>query len=150
MLTTNYQGLFNYGTGRGWLGNCRLVSRNPDSEGSGLMMWEFVDTRYDKPRIDGFTIDDTGKVTLRRNIEQWLITNELSSNVEGNYDAEFYQKYIESAYIYISQLTCQFYRYYDMHLDLERLVYDPDRGISIKLSIPRRHAKISNGVVKAL
>jgi hypothetical protein len=88
----HYHGIYNSGTERGWICHCRLVSYKAGAEGSGEMLWEIWETRCDRPRTDGTTISDTGQVTKRLNIEKWLIDNDLSCDLMGEYDAEFFQK----------------------------------------------------------
>lgn len=56
------------------------------------MLWEIWETRCDRPRVDGTTINDKGEVVRRQNIEKWLIDNDLSCDLMGEYDAEFFQK----------------------------------------------------------
>jgi hypothetical protein len=86
----SYQAYVNTAKKRGWLGHCRLSTPKIGAEGQGYLMWEFWETRCNKPRIDGIVIREGGEVVRIQDIESWLVKNELSSDVDTIFDQEFY------------------------------------------------------------
>ena len=88
----NYHALLNTNSHRAWLGHCRLSTTKPGASGDGFVLWEVWETRCNKPRIDGILIKENGEVVRVQNIETWLKKNGLNSNIEAEFDNDFYQR----------------------------------------------------------
>ena len=63
----------------------------PGTEGNGYVLFEIWETRCDKPRVDGVVIKEYGLVVKIQNLERWLGVNELSSDIDAEFDLGFYQ-----------------------------------------------------------
>ena len=46
----HFHALLNTHSKRGWIGHCRLKSNLADAKGNGYVLWEFWETRCDRPR----------------------------------------------------------------------------------------------------
>ena len=91
----NYQALLNTSSRRGWLGHCRLKSAsssNGTPVGDGYVLWEIWETRCPDPRIDGILIKENGDVILLKHLQTWLVKHKLSSDVNVEFDEDFYKK----------------------------------------------------------
>jgi len=84
-----HHALLNLRSKRGWLGHCRLFTKKPGAEGNGYILWEVWETRCDRPRVDAIVIRNDGEVIKIINVEKWLIMNDLSSDVQTDFDEGF-------------------------------------------------------------
>ena len=76
----------------GWLGHCRLKTTKLESEGDGYLLWEIWETRCVSPRIDGIVFNKDGICMKLQNIEKWLVENELSSDLDGEFDDQYHHE----------------------------------------------------------
>lgn len=88
----NYQALLDTRFHIAWLGHCRLSTSKLGADGHGYVLWEFWETRCNDPRIDGILIKENGDVIHMKKVVYWLKKNELSSDVEHNFDEAFYKE----------------------------------------------------------
>ena len=87
----HYHALYNTFSGRGWLAHCRLISSKLGAVGNGYVLWEIWETRCDCPRLDGILIRPEDNSVFRiPKLENWLISNELSSDVDTLFDEKKY------------------------------------------------------------
>jgi hypothetical protein len=87
----HFHALLNTTTKRGWLGHCGLQSTRPGND-MHYVLWEIWETRCDRPRYDGIIIADGGECIKIQHLEKWLIDNALSSNVDKEYDHDWYER----------------------------------------------------------
>jgi hypothetical protein len=88
----HYQGYLNTETHRGWIGHCRLSTNKLGAQGHGYVLWEFWHTRCIGPRLDGIVISDTGEVELVHECRKWLTDNQLTCDLQAEFDHEFFEE----------------------------------------------------------
>lgn len=88
----HYHALLDTKHNRAWLGHCRLSTGKLGADGDGYVLWEIWETRCNDPRIDGIIIKENGDVIRLKDVVHWLKKNKLNSDVEREFDEDFYQK----------------------------------------------------------
>lgn len=88
----NFQAMLNTRSKRGWICHCRLSTTLTGANGNRYVLWEIWETRCNVPRYDGVVINEKGEVMLIQHIEKWLNDNALSSDLNLDYDHEWYER----------------------------------------------------------